>query len=185
MTAQSWWTIHPRMPHKQVELWGITSTSGHIKTKQQTFFIFSTLVDSIKSRLSDQNISSVPISLYSWFAIINCLLERISQNRSKEPKVLLDYRDGRWVWRFSSWYFPIISYLISPVCWFSAPNSDLIELGHDLQPLRPDNDNNLQCLYWSSFGVVITRWAKKGIIMHSLYLGGPEIRTPLIQHNLP
>ena len=29
--------ICPMMPHKQIELWGITSTSGHIKFKQQTF----------------------------------------------------------------------------------------------------------------------------------------------------
>ena len=31
--------IYPRLPRKQIELWGIKSTSGHIKSKRQTFTI--------------------------------------------------------------------------------------------------------------------------------------------------
>ena len=32
----------PRMPGKQIELWDITPTSGHIKSKQQTFTLSPT-----------------------------------------------------------------------------------------------------------------------------------------------
>ena len=34
MTAHAWWTIFPIIPHKQIELWGITSTSGNFRPYQ-------------------------------------------------------------------------------------------------------------------------------------------------------
>ena len=58
----------PRMPRKQIDLWDITSTSGHIKSKQQTFTLmyrlmgvqqdeqkngFAALVDSIPTALQE------------------------------------------------------------------------------------------------------------------------------------